>query len=137
MNEGNSGRRLGVAGAAGLMLAAVTMSAEADEALITRGKAAFEARCGGSCHGFEVTNWGPSLIGLFGRVAGSADFPYSRVFQEADFAWTPDILDSYIEIPRLMLPGNNMAFYGLDDAEERRAIVAYLVAVNGYVELPD
>ncbi|CAN0517559.1 unnamed protein product, partial [Scytosiphon promiscuus] len=41
---------------------------------------------------------GPNLHGLFGREAGTLEgFAYSPALQEADFIWTPDKVDHWLE----------------------------------------
>jgi cytochrome c len=84
------------------------------------------AQCG-ICHSLSGSSFtAPHLKGLFGRVAGDLDWPYSEIFAQADFVWTEEILNSYLEFPRAMMPGNNMAFYGIENASDRRDLIAFI-----------
>ena len=94
-----------------------------------RGQALFRAQCG-ICHESGKMFKAPRLGGLFGRVAGDLPWPYSDIFRQADFVWTEDILDAYLEFPREMMPGNNMAFYGIDSAADRRNLIAYIKTLS-------
>lgn len=96
------------------------------------GERAFQ-RCY-SCHSVakgEKGLSGPNLHRLGGRsVASDPDFDYSKGFQ--DFAarnprWTPDLLDRFLTDPEAVAPGNQMGFFGLKDAKERAAIIAYIM----------
>lgn len=76
---------------------------------------------------------GPNLYGIFGREAGSAEgFAYSEALQTADFTWTPEKLDHWLENPRTFLPGNRMTFAGVRKPEDRIAVTAYLMSETGY-----
>ncbi len=76
---------------------------------------------------------GPNLYGIFGRKAGSAEgFSYSKAFQEADITWTPEQIDAYITNPRTFLKGNRMTFSGVRKADDRTALIAYLMTETGY-----
>lgn len=70
---------------------------------------------------------GPNLGGLFDRPVGAADgFRYSDALSEADFLWTPELLDAWLADPRGFLPGNRMSFAGLRQEADRRDLIAYL-----------
>jgi cytochrome c len=76
---------------------------------------------------------GPNLHGLFGREAGTLEgFAYSPALQEADFIWTPDQVDHWLENPRTFLPGNRMTFAGVRRPDDRLAVVAYLMSETGF-----
>lgn len=76
---------------------------------------------------------GPNLHGIFGREAGAMEgFSYSKALQEADFIWTPEQLDHWLENPRTFLPGNAMSFAGVRKPDDRTAVTAYLMSVTGY-----
>ena len=89
-----------------------------------------------SCH--TVAEGGPNLIGpnlhgLFGKQVGYADgFSYSPAVQEADFIWTPEKLDEWLESPRTFLPNNRMTFQGVRKPAERQAVIAYLMVETGW-----
>lgn len=98
------------------------------------GKKLFTARCG-VCHWDpgkpgEQVRMGPSLDGVVGRKAGTHPkfTRYSKAMKEFGKPWTEATLNSYLDNPRKIVPGTNMAFAGLKKPEERAAIVAYLKA---------
>jgi cytochrome c len=73
---------------------------------------------------------GPQLNGIFGRRAGSIEgFKYSDSMQRAfgdGLTWDPELLDSYIENPRVLISGTRMNFAGLDDPQDRHDVIAFL-----------
>ena len=115
------------AGLAGLMV--LPFAASAGEEL----KVAFNTHCR-TCHSAEPGDHrlGPSLHGVMGRKAGSADgYSYSPGFQTTDLVWNEALMDQFIANPNGLFPGNNMAtFAGLSNAEDRRKIIAYLKSLQ-------
>ncbi len=96
------------------------------------GKKLFTSRCG-VCHWDpakpgEQVRMGPSLTGVVGRKAGTHPkfTRYSSAMKKFGQPWTEALLASYLENPRKVVPGTNMAFVGLKKPEERAAVVAYL-----------
>lgn len=83
-----------------------------------------------SCHtltpgGPNMT--GPNLHGVFGRKAGAhPDYAYSDAIVQTGWVWDQQKLDGWLADPREFLPGTKMSFAGLDDAEDRRDLIAYL-----------
>ncbi|MDJ0921089.1 MAG: cytochrome c family protein [Henriciella sp.] len=76
---------------------------------------------------------GPNLYGIFGRDVGTVDgFAYSPAVMEADFIWTPEMLDEWLTSPRNFLPGNRMSFAGVRKPEDRLAVIAYIMLETGY-----
>ena len=73
---------------------------------------------------------GPHLNGLFGRMAaGHDDFRYSKSFQRAGASgleWHAESLDTFLENPRSMASATRMSFDGIEDATERKNLIAYL-----------
>jgi cytochrome c len=98
----------------------VTHAAEAP------GQQAF-AECS-ACHSTDGTpGVGPTLKGIVGRSsAGVAGFPYSSALKRAKLQWTAEQLDKYIANPQAAVPGNTMPYAGMDDTNERSALIAYL-----------
>jgi cytochrome c len=93
-----------------------------------RGKILF-LRCA-SCHDATPgasAKIGPDLYGVVGRKAASLPgFSYSAALKSQDFVWDPEHLDRWIENPNAVAPGTIMAFAGIADAADRRAIIEYL-----------
>lgn len=73
-------------------------------------------------------NTGPNLYGIFGRKAGSyEDFAYySDVLKQADFIWTPEILDLWLRDSTKMLPGTTMMAVPIADAQKRADLIEYM-----------
>jgi cytochrome c len=92
------------------------------------GATLFKQQCA-TCHTTNLSDpirQGPSLFGIVGRRAGTADgFHYSPGFGKADFVWDDARLDAWMTNPQEMLPGSVMA-YRQAKPEIRAAIIAYL-----------
>ncbi len=88
-----------------------------------------KARCG-ACHTFDdggANRVGPNLWNIVGRDKGSIDgFRYSDALRELDGHWSFDDLAAFLEEPKAFLKGTKMSFSGIDDAEDRAAIIAFL-----------
>jgi cytochrome c len=90
-----------------------------------RGKDIFVRRCAG-CHAADVNKEGPRLRGVYGRNAAAlADFGYSDALKKTQIRWDESTLDRWLTGPDAMVPDTDMAFR-LKDAEERKAVIAYL-----------
>ncbi|MEO0465242.1 MAG: cytochrome c family protein [Pseudomonadota bacterium] len=80
---------------------------------------------------------GPNLYGMFGRQVGTMDgFPYSDAVTEADFIWTPEVLNDWLTNPSTFLPGNRMTFAGIRKPQDRDAVIAYLMVESGWQPTP-
>lgn len=97
---------------------------------VERGRQLF-AQCA-LCHqSAEQQGIAPDLTGIVGRrIATDASFenysPALHSFAETNGAWSEDLLDSFLEVPKSVVPGTFMGFDGLEAAEDRSALIAYL-----------
>jgi cytochrome c len=94
-----------------------------------RGKDLFARRCSG-CHAPDLNKEGPRLRGVYGRKAGSAPgFAYSDALKKLAIRWDDASLDRWLSDPDSMAPETDMAFR-LSDADERKAVIAYLKSLD-------
>lgn len=122
-------RRLGSAVAVSVLLT-LPIAASASEQ-VERGAKAYRACV--SCHqvGAKAKNTvGPHLNGIFGRRAGSVEgVRYSDDLKRAGengLRWDAEKLDIYLENPRSLISKTRMQFRGIESADERADIIAYL-----------
>ncbi|WP_407352093.1 c-type cytochrome [Luteimonas sp. R10] len=102
----------------------------ADADLLAEGHTLYENKCGG-CHSVETNRIGPRHQGVIGRrVAGVPDYDYSPALKQLDGTWTPARLDLWLSDTQRMAPRSKM-YLVLDDANQRRLIIAYLQSVSG------
>lgn len=91
-----------------------------------------------ACHTFDDGGshmLGPSLHDIIGRPAGTAPgFRYSKALSEADIVWTPRAIDAWLAEPRRFLPGNQMVYAGVRQAEDRAALIASLIRETSIAE---
>lgn len=74
---------------------------------------------------------GPDLFDIVGRKAASMpNFYYSQALKSSGITWTPDKLDAWIKSPATLVPGNRMAFAGLDNAQQRADVVAFIATLK-------
>ncbi|WP_307269175.1 c-type cytochrome [Labrys wisconsinensis] len=70
---------------------------------------------------------GPELNGLIGRHSGAVDgFNYSAGMKNSNLQWTEENLSEYLKSPKQKVPGNKMAFVGLNKPEDIANVLAYL-----------
>ena len=87
------------------------------------------AKCA-ACHKVEKgapNGVGPNLHGIVGKAVASVDgFAYSTAMKAKGGVWDEATLDAYLENPRKVVPGTKMAFAGINNAEERKALIGWL-----------
>lgn len=97
-------------------------------AVIVEGKTLF-LRCA-SCHSLSAQaplKTGPHLADIVGRKGGSVPgFKYSPGLQATQPVWNEANLDAWLAAPAKVVPGTSMAFAGLPDPADRKALIAYL-----------
>ena len=93
-----------------------------------------QARICTACHSMAkggVNMIGPNLYGFFGKQVGTVEgFSYSKVIENADFVWTPRVLDAWLVQPGRFLPGNRMSFAGVGNAGDRADLIAFLLTAT-------
>jgi cytochrome c len=114
----------------GLVLAAVGSAPAWAEGDPEAGKTIFK-KCA-TCHTLVEgkKKIGPSLYGVIGRTAGTAEgFKYSKAMKaygESGVVWAAETLDPYLVAPRKVVKGTKMSFPGLKDQADRANVIAYL-----------
>jgi cytochrome c len=95
------------------------------------GEALFTKTCGG-CHKigrYAQAAFAPQLNGIFGRVAGTTrDYVYSSAMKASGITWQRDTLMAFIKDPSDVVPGTNMHFWGISDAQKLDDLLAWLQA---------
>jgi cytochrome c len=114
---------------AGLLLLGSTVVLAAEGGDPQNGARAFRACV--VCHSLAPGQHrtGPSLAGVFGRKAGTAEGfrRYSPALKAADVVWDRTTLDDWLTDPQAFIPGNRMIFPGIKDEQARADLIAYLV----------
>lgn len=113
------------AGLALLVIASQSYGAEGNPA---RGQQVF--RVCAACHSLQPGRnmTGPSLAGLWNRKSGSLPSfsRYSSALKSANIIWNDKTLDDWIEDPQHVVPGNQMIFRGIKNAQQRADLLAFL-----------
>ena len=77
---------------------------------------------------------GPSLVGIVGRKAGTAEgYAYSdgfKAYAATAPAWDDATLDAWLKDPKAVVKGTKMTFAGLKDDAVRADLIAYLKTKN-------
>ncbi|MCP5364712.1 MAG: c-type cytochrome [Hyphomicrobiales bacterium] len=112
-------------GTVGLLGMATSLAAAAD---MSRGERLF-MRCE-RCHSLEPggsTEDGPSLHGVFGRKAGTANgFAFSEALKSSEVVWTDETLDQFLADPKAFIPDNTMNMPPVRKPEDRADVIAIL-----------
>ncbi|MFP4269941.1 MAG: c-type cytochrome, partial [Alphaproteobacteria bacterium] len=96
-------------------------------ASVADGESAFSA-CA-ACHTAEQgrpDRVGPNLWGVVGADIAGKGFGYSDVLAGTEGVWTLEKLDAWLADPMAWAEGTTMAYAGIEDADERAAVIAYL-----------
>ncbi len=83
----------------------------------------------GACHVYESeqNRGGPHLVNIIGRdVAAAEGWRYSRALSEHGGVWSVESLLAWLENPDSYIPGNQMAFRGLRDEQDRIDVLGFL-----------
>lgn len=100
---------------------AVAPTAAMGEQVFRRCVACHTVEKGGS-HGI-----GPNLHGVVGApVASKPGFSYSGAMKAKGGVWDEAALDTYLKAPMKDVPGTRMAFAGVIDDADRKALILYL-----------
>jgi len=92
----------------------------------------FKNACG-TCHSSNAGHRiGPSLVGLGGRVSGTAPGfeGYSPAMQKAALKWDAMLLERFLTAPGSVVKGTSMSYPGLTNEAERKAIVDYVLQLK-------
>src|SRR3954470_6870548 len=114
---------------AGLLLLGSTVVLAAEGGDPQNGARTFRACV--ACHSLASGQHrtGPSLAGVFGRKAGTAEGfrRYSPALKAAGVVWDRTTLDAWLTDPQAFIPGNRMIFPGIKDDQPRADLIAYLL----------
>ena len=117
--------------AVGLAAAALAFAAPQAQAA-DDGARLFKNACG-TCHSSNAGHRiGPSLVGLGGRVSGTAPGfeGYSEAMKKAAISWDAALLDRFLTAPGTVVKGTSMSYPGLKNEAERKAIVDYVLGLK-------
>ncbi|HEX7759907.1 MAG TPA: cytochrome c family protein [Caulobacteraceae bacterium] len=74
---------------------------------------------------------GPNLYGVFGRKAGTkAGYTYSDPLKASGITWDADKISAWITKPAALVPGTKMTYVGMEDAQSRTNLIAYLKTIT-------
>lgn len=120
-----------LAAAATLGAASVASAASDEEIKAQAGKVVFDHKCH-VCHDTKkTTTYGPSLVGVYGRKAGTlTNYAYSDAMKAAGFVWTEETLRAWMANNTGVVPGTRMRHVGVTDPAEQDFIIAYLRALK-------
>jgi cytochrome c len=120
---------VGIAIAAGVLLAGGPALAEtAEEAA---GRHVF-SHCA-ACHALDTSKnaFGPSLIGIVGRKAGTLPrFEYSDAMRKSGITWTEDNLRRWIANNEKVVPGTRMRHVSIKDRAEQDYLIAFIKSLK-------
>ena len=96
------------------------------------GRVFFQQNCA-TCHAdalgpgnLAIMRQGPSLVGVFGRRAGSLpNFSFTNALSGSEITWNSTTLDRYLANPTTNVPGTTMPVT-VTDSNDRLNVIAYL-----------
>jgi cytochrome c len=87
-----------------------------------------------ACHSVDPAGKpgvGPNLHGVSGQVSGTRPgYSYSPAMKAARKLWDRANLDAFLKNPNGVVPGTKMMAPGVADAQKRKQIVDYLLALK-------
>lgn len=99
---------------------------------VATGAQLFQRQCS-ACHSSEAggSGVGPYLHGVVDRAVSAVDgYSYSGSLVAVADVWTADALNGFIEDPGDWAPGTAMGYGGMDEAEDRAHLIAYLDSLD-------
>ncbi|SFU85179.1 Cytochrome c [Polaromonas sp. YR568] len=94
-----------------------------------RGMALYQERCT-ACHAIDSNKIGPAHRGVMGRrVGGLPGYKYSDELARSRLRWTPQTLNTWLQDPEELVPGQRMGFQ-VESAQERADLIAYLATLK-------
>ena len=122
---------LSLIASAGLLVVGLAGASSPAPSEIAAGQEIYE-RCA-ACHSLDRDRVGPRHCGIFGRRAGSVSgFGYSEAMRASGIVWDRQSLDRFLADPLGTVPGTFMTYAGVQDADERAQLLAFLeVATRG------
>lgn len=97
------------------------------------GKRLTTQRCG-NCHGLAEGDdrFAAPLHHLFGRMPGSIEgYTFSINMKNINIAWSPSILDNWLEQTTFDTPDIRMRHVGIVNEVQRTAVITYLKSLPG------
>lgn len=87
-----------------------------------------------ACHKIDKSGSsgvGPNLYKVVGRRAGTLPgFAYSPAMKAYGQTWNEARLDAYLAAPARAVPGSRMPYAGMRNADDRKAVIAYIVSAS-------
>lgn len=72
---------------------------------------------------------GPNLYNIIGaKIAGDDSYDYSAALSAKEGVWDEAALDAFLRSPQGFASGTRMSFSGIPNADERKALIAYMAA---------
>ena len=109
-----------------------TQAHAAESANVAAGKLVYLHQCSG-CHSNlpHVDRFGPTLAGVYGRMAGTAPLHrYSKAMKSAHIRWDASTLNGFLKDPHAYIHGTIMPYSGLASASARTDVIAYLQSIS-------